>query len=80
MSNLPTAARVRTIVERRIAGVGQAVYEARIARGLRQEDLAALVDRSRPAIANIETGAARPSLEVLTRIAVVLGVPVDSLL
>lgn len=47
---------------------GQVLQEARRAKGLTQEDLAALMDYSRVQISYLETGVREPSLEALLRL------------
>lgn len=53
--------------------IADMLIEARIAKGLKQEDLAHLIDTKQPNIARIENGKSLPSLKTLDRIARALG-------
>lgn len=53
---------------------------ARVARGLTQTEIADRAELSRVAYRNIETGAARPRVDTLVRIASILGVRLEDLL
>ncbi len=52
----------------------RALIVARIGAGLTQAELAARIGTRQPAIARLETGEARPSFQMLTRLAKALGV------
>lgn len=60
--------------------VGRRIRAAREAKGLTQEDLAALVDISPTHVSVIERGTKIPRLDTFVAIANVLGVSADSLL
>jgi transcriptional regulator with XRE-family HTH domain len=51
------------------AALGATVVEQRVARGLSQQELAALCGTSQPAIARLESGAQAPRVDTLRRIA-----------
>ncbi len=55
------------------------VRERRLARGLTQEDLAALAGVSRQSIIAIERGRYVPSLPLALRLAAIFGCPTDDL-
>jgi transcriptional regulator with XRE-family HTH domain len=61
------------------ARFGICLKTIRLRRGLTQEDLAELIDRSVDSISNMERGVSAPSYETLTRLAEKLGVPVEAL-
>lgn len=61
-------------------GVGEAIQEIRLARGLRREDLAARVGISPPYLSRIESGERPPRLELSARIAEALELPHGDLL
>lgn len=57
------------------------ISNARKARGLSQCELAGMVEISQQALAKIESGAtARPSRDILERIAIILDIPFETLL
>jgi transcriptional regulator with XRE-family HTH domain len=60
--------------------LGDAVRAAREAKGLTQAALAAAADVHRTTLVRIEQGQMMPTIEVLTRIADVLGVSLDHLI
>ena len=60
--------------------VGKRIKIARINAGMKQENLAELVDVSPTHLSNIETGTTRVSLQTLVRIANALSVSTDDLL
>jgi transcriptional regulator with XRE-family HTH domain len=53
--------------------IGQMIVEARIKKGLTQEELASLLHTKQPSIARIENGQNLPSLSFLEKIAKALG-------
>ncbi|MGE5444570.1 MAG: helix-turn-helix transcriptional regulator [Ignavibacteriales bacterium] len=53
---------------------GEKIKKAREARGLTQEQLAKLLDKKQPYIARLESGKYNPRLDILRKIAKVLGV------
>lgn len=53
--------------------LGQCVRELRLARGLSQKDLAALVGTSQAAIARLELGGTNPRVSTLARLGTALG-------
>jgi putative transcriptional regulator len=55
------------------------VKELRSAAGLRQEDLADLVDVSRQTIISIESGRYNPSIQLAWRLSKALGVTIEEL-
>ncbi|EJV41775.1 helix-turn-helix domain-containing protein [Bacillus toyonensis] len=61
-------------------GLKHRIKNTRKARGMRQDDLAALIDRKRCTISNWETGEANPSLEALCSLSRALNVTTDFLL
>lgn len=58
---------------------GESLKELRQRRGLRQEDVARMVDVERPTVANWERGTKQPGLETLVRLSQLLGVSLDEL-
>jgi len=58
----------------RLDGIGERLREARIAAGMTQEQLAAAVGVSRPAVSQYEHGEMRPGVDTLERAAHELGV------
>ena len=58
---------------------GSVLREARKARGLTQEALAAAIDYSRVQVGYLETGLREPSLEALLRLEPALGLPYGEL-
>ena len=59
--------------------VGLRMQRARKARGITQEHLAQRIGMPRPSYANIESGRQRIPIDVVWRVAVVLGVGIDKL-
>jgi transcriptional regulator with XRE-family HTH domain len=59
--------------------VGLRLARARKGRGITQEELSKRIGLPRPTYANIESGRQRIPIDVVWRVAVVLGLPVDSL-
>ena len=59
---------------------GQKLYEYRINAGLSQSELAEKLGVTNKAVSKWETGAAKPSTELIRRLSAVLGVSVDELL
>jgi transcriptional regulator with XRE-family HTH domain len=57
--------------------VGQQIREARKAKGMTQDDLAQKLGVGKPTISKYETGDVNASLEMLDRIAKVLGLEID---
>ena len=60
--------------------LGKNVRELRVARGLTQHQMAKLSDLPRATWANLESGAANPTLTVLHRVASALQVPIEELI
>jgi transcriptional regulator with XRE-family HTH domain len=58
---------------------GQHLRELRLARGLTQQQLAALIDSNHPFISNMERGLTLPGLATLVRIAGALGCTISEL-
>ena len=56
------------------------VRQLRDRRGLTQQQLALLSDIPRPTLASLESGAANPTLSVLTRVAAALQVSIEELI
>jgi transcriptional regulator with XRE-family HTH domain len=56
--------------------IGIQIRELRKAKGLTQDDLAALVDRSTEAISNLERGISLVGIDTLERLSAKLGVPI----
>lgn len=60
--------------------IGKCIRDARIDRNLTQEQVFLAVPLNRSHYQQIEAGTANPTLDVLLRIAWVIGVPIDVLL
>ena len=60
--------------------LGRNVRQLRKARNLTQARLAAAAGLPRPTVTNLETGAANPTLSVLSRVASALQVPIEELI
>lgn len=67
-------------IEAHTSSVGLLIRVARQARGMTQEELAALVGRSRPQITNIEAGRSSFDIKMLRTFADALGVPAKDLI
>lgn len=65
--------------EERIAALGAAVREARLARGLSQAKLAAMIGTDQASIARLEGGKHNAGVGTYIKIADALGVPFKSL-
>jgi Zn-dependent peptidase ImmA (M78 family)/DNA-binding XRE family transcriptional regulator len=63
-----------------MTGLGDVIITARLARGLTQAELAAMIDVTQPALHRYEHGLREPEPEILERLAGVLGVTEDFLL
>jgi Zn-dependent peptidase ImmA (M78 family) len=63
-----------------MTSLGDVIVTARLARGLTQAELAAMIDVTQPALHRYEHGLREPEPEILARLAEVLGVTVDFLL
>ncbi len=57
--------------------LGQRIRAARLARGMSQEELAALIQRRRPAISEMENGKMEPDVSTLLHLARALEKPLD---
>ncbi|SIN98032.1 DNA-binding transcriptional regulator, XRE-family HTH domain [Carnobacterium alterfunditum] len=60
--------------------IGEMIKQLRIEKGLKQKELAEVVDISRESIGNYERGTRAPSAEIASRIANALDVPVGVLI
>jgi transcriptional regulator with XRE-family HTH domain len=71
----------RSTIKRESDGVifGRHLRELRLARGLTQQQLAALIDSNHPFISNMERGLTLPGLAMLVRLADALGCNVSTL-
>jgi len=58
---------------------GRHLRELRLARGLTQQQLAAMIDSNHPFISNMERGLTLPGLAMLVRLAAALGCEVSDL-
>ena len=56
--------------------IGIQIRELRKAKGLTQDELAALIDRSTEAISNLERGISLVGIDTLERLSIKLGVPI----
>lgn len=60
--------------------IGLQIREIRKAKGLTQDQLAGLIERSVEAISNLERGVSLPGIDTLERLSTVLGVPMRDFL
>jgi len=69
------------MTDREIDGVlfGRHLRELRLARGLTQQQLAAMIDSNHPFISNMERGLTLPGLAMIVRLAYALGCNVTAL-
>ena len=65
---------------KKLTGVGVAIREFRLQSGLSQDELADRMDISTPYVSMLEGGKRYPSIEMLIRIAIALGVRPGALL
>lgn len=67
------------IFKERASSFGEALAVKRMKRGLKQRDLARLVDATQQAVAHWENGRNKPSYETLLKLCAVLHVSIDEL-